>query len=194
MLTACRITRDFTGPELVWWNAGWKFLALAINVHSVQPVLHCATNIKLIISHFCLLGNTTVLFIILFTTSSEATPLIPSAHPLHPHTHACTHTHTHTHTPANPTRGCSSLMKEKITHRQSGSHTKMPALHTAFSSTKYLTRCHWHYLKWLHLAEVNATEQNNYSYGKFSPFDNLTPTGQPHPAVPTLGAQTPTTI
>lgn len=42
-----------------------------------------------------------------------------------------------------------------------------------FPSTKYFTRCHWHYLKWLHLAEVNATEQHNYSHGKFSPFDNL---------------------
>lgn len=111
------------GQSWVWWNACWKFLALAINVHNVQPVLLCATNIKLIISHFCLLGNTGALFIILFTISSEATPS---------RTHCPPPASTHTHTPANPTRGCSSLMKEKITHRQSGSHTKMPALHSAF--------------------------------------------------------------
>lgn len=64
-------------------------------------------------------------------------------------------------------------MKEKITHRQSGSHTKMLALHSAFSSTKYFARCHWHYLKWLHLTEVNVMEQHNYSHGNLSPFDNL---------------------
>lgn len=159
------------GQSWVWWNACWKCLALAINVHNVQPVLHCATNITLIISHFCLLGNTGALFIILFTISSETTPS---------HTHCPPLASTHTPCPpsplpitTNPTPGCSSLMKEKITHRQSGSHTKMPALHSAFSSTKYFTRCHWHYLKWLHLAEVNVMEQHNYSHGKFSPFDNL---------------------
>lgn len=110
--------------------------------------------------------------IILFTISSEAFPS---------YAHCPLHTYAPP-PPTNPTSGCSSLMKEKITPRQSGSHTKMPALHSAFSSTKYFTRCHWHYLKWLHLAEVNVMEQHSHSHGTFSPFDNipcrLTP---PHP-------------
>lgn len=80
---------------------------------NVQAALHCATNMKLILGHFCLPGRAEQPFIILFTICSEA-PLPPCSLPMPP---PCTKHTTHR------TRGCSSLMKEKITHRQPGSHT-----------------------------------------------------------------------
>lgn len=109
--------------------------------------------------------------------------------------------HTHTHAwaprraaPANPTSGCSSLMKEKITHRQSGSHTQLPALHCGSSSAKILhkmsltlfkvitfsgSECHASsaIILMARLALLTVSPPP-------SPLTHSPPTGQPRPSTP----------
>lgn len=100
---------------------------------NVQAALHCATNMKLILGHFCLPGRAEQPFIILFTICSEA-PLPPCSLPMPPPLHK-------THHSQNP-RLLISNEREDNTQTAGITHYKMPALHRAFSSTKYFTRCH----------------------------------------------------